>query len=506
VKFGFVIDQRVCIGCQACTVACKAENDVPVGSFRTWVKYVERGGYPDVTRSFLVERCNHCEGAPCVAICPVEALYIRPDGIVDFSGDQCIGCRACQAACPYDAIYMDDDEGGTVAKCNFCSHRIDQGLQPACVVVCPTDAILFGDMGDPASAVSVLANDSQAARPRIDVGTDPKLAYIGASPETMAADRTSLRPSAIWTSPWDAGLSDGPPSLAETVEPHDVYNVAHESPWHFMLTAALGAKAVATGALLLAALALGVGYDEERELAAVGGPILALVFIAMTGHFLTVDLGQPGRFMRIFFQPNWRSWLVRGAYLLLAFAALSTLWLVLELAGAEDSIAVIAWITVPVSVLTTAYTAFLFWQAPGRELWQSWAFLPHLLARSAVAGAAAWLIVVAVADTEREVHSVLAVVLAGGIAVSMLASAIEFGRRGTAHLERASALALRGRLAPLFWGSIGGGHVAPAILIAVYLTASASTVLLLPAAVLALLGLIAEDEVWVRAGQAVPQS
>jgi Fe-S-cluster-containing dehydrogenase component/formate-dependent nitrite reductase membrane component NrfD len=506
VKLGFVIDQRVCIGCHACTVACKAENDVPVGDFRTWVKYVERGGYPDVRRSFLVERCNHCEGAPCVAICPVEALYIRPDGIVDFNSDQCIGCRGCQAACPYDAIYMDGDAGGTVAKCNFCSHRIDQRLQPACVVVCPTDAILFGDMGDPASEVSVLANDGQAARPREEVGTIPKLAYIGASPETMAADRTSLRPSAIWTSPWDAGLNDGPPSLAETIEPHDVYNIAHESPWRSMVSVALGAKSVATGALLLAALAIGVGYDEERELAAVGGPILALVFVLLTGHFLTVDLERPERLMRIVFQPNWRSWFVRGAYLLIAFAAAATLWLVLELAGAEDAIAVIAWITVPISVLTAAYTAFLFCQAPGRELWQTWVYLPHLLARSAIGGAAAWLIVVAVADTEREVHSVLAVVLAGGLAVSVLATAIEFARRDTVHLERASALALSGRLAPLFWGGIGGGHVAPAILIAVYLAAGASTGLLLPAAVLASLALVAQDEVWVRAGQAVPQS
>ncbi len=505
-QLGFVIDQRVCIGCHACTVACKGENDVPVGDFRTWVKYSEGGAYPDVSRSFLVERCNHCGDAPCVSICPVEALYKRPDGIVDFSTDQCIGCRACQAACPYDAIYMDDDAGGTIAKCNFCSHRIDQGLQPACVVVCPTDAILFGDFADPASNVATLANGGLGARPRAELGTRPKLAYVGASAEMMAADRTSARTSAMMTSPWDAGLNDGPPSLAETAEPHDVYNVRHQSPWHFMVSAYMGTKSVATGVLLLAALALGVGYDEERELAAVGGPILALVFIALTGLILTVDLERPERFMRILLQPNWRSWLVRGAYLLLALAALAVIWLVLELAGAEDAIAVIAWITVPISALTAIYTAYLFWQTPGRELWQTWAFLPHLLARAAVAGAGAWLIVVALADTEREIHSVLAVVLAGGLAVSVLASAVEFGRRGTAHLERARSLAVRGRLAPVFWGSIAGGHVAPAILVAIYLSTSASTGLLVPAAALAIFGLLAQDDIWVRAGQAIPQS
>ena len=100
----------------------------------------------------------------------------------------------------------------------------------------------------------------------------------------------------------------------------------------------------------------------------------------------------------------------------------------------------------------------------------------------------------------------LAVVLAGGLAVSVLASAVEFGRRGTAHLERARSLAVRGRLAPVFWGSIAGGHVAPAILVAIYLSTSASTGLLVPAAALAIFGLLAQDDIWVRAGQAIPQS
>ncbi|MEW6637605.1 MAG: 4Fe-4S binding protein, partial [Actinomycetota bacterium] len=105
-SYGFIIDNRKCIGCHACTVACKAEHEVPVGVNRTWVKYIEKGEFPDTQRAFHVMRCNHCEDAPCVEACPVTALFTREDGIVDFNWDRCIGCKACTQACPYDALYI----------------------------------------------------------------------------------------------------------------------------------------------------------------------------------------------------------------------------------------------------------------------------------------------------------------------------------------------------------------------------------------------------------------
>ncbi|HSP73111.1 MAG TPA: 4Fe-4S dicluster domain-containing protein, partial [Gaiellaceae bacterium] len=128
-----VLDQTKCIGCHACTTACKSENLVPLGVTRTYVKAVEVGTFPQVRRSFQVTRCNQCEDAPCVAACPTAAMYRRPDGIVDFDKQACIGCKACMAACPYDAIFI-NPEDHSAEKCNFCSHRIDAGLEPACVV------------------------------------------------------------------------------------------------------------------------------------------------------------------------------------------------------------------------------------------------------------------------------------------------------------------------------------------------------------------------------------
>ncbi len=106
-KYGFIIDNRKCIGCHACTTACKSEHDVAVGVNRTYVKQVEKGEFPNTRRIFSVMRCNHCTDAPCVEICPVEALYTREDGIVDFDNNRCIGCKSCMQACPYDALYID---------------------------------------------------------------------------------------------------------------------------------------------------------------------------------------------------------------------------------------------------------------------------------------------------------------------------------------------------------------------------------------------------------------
>jgi len=132
-----LLDQDRCIGCHACTTACKSENDVPLGVTRTFVKSVDVGVFPQVRRSFQVTRCNQCTDAPCVAACPTEATYKRPDGFVDFDKDVCIGCKACMAACPYDAIFI-NPEDHSAEKCNLCAHRLDIGLEPACVTVCPT--------------------------------------------------------------------------------------------------------------------------------------------------------------------------------------------------------------------------------------------------------------------------------------------------------------------------------------------------------------------------------
>src|SRR5262247_935987 len=177
-KFGLLIDHRKCIGCHACSVACKEEHQVPLGVYRTWVKYVEKGVFPNTRRHFTVLRCNHCEDAPCVTICPVSALYKRSDGIVDFNSNTCIGCKSCMQACPYDALYIDPNSN-TAAKCNFCAHRVEAGTEPACVIVCPTQAILAGDLDDPNSSVARTVATQKVSVRKPEKGTEPKLFYVG---------------------------------------------------------------------------------------------------------------------------------------------------------------------------------------------------------------------------------------------------------------------------------------------------------------------------------------
>ncbi len=183
-RWAMVVDLRRCIGCHACQVACKAELGTPLGVYRSWVKVVQKGRYPNVSLSFLPSLCNNCENPICVRNCPTQATYRREDGIVMQDPHRCIGCKYCIASCPYDVRYLDPLKG-VVQKCTWCHHRVDVGLEPACVNACPTRALIFGDMNDPESEISkVLASNAvQVLKPERD--TLPHVFYIGADAVAM---------------------------------------------------------------------------------------------------------------------------------------------------------------------------------------------------------------------------------------------------------------------------------------------------------------------------------
>lgn len=186
VRWGMVIDLRKCIGCHACSVACKSENAVPLGVWRQWVKVVEKGVFPKVSRSFLPWLCNNCGNPICVRNCPVQATYQREDGIVMVDPHRCIGCKYCVASCPYEARFLNPLKG-IVQKCQWCHHRLDAGLEPACVNTCPTEAIVFGDINDPKSRVSQIVATSPIQTLKPEKDTDPKVFYIAADLVTMRA-------------------------------------------------------------------------------------------------------------------------------------------------------------------------------------------------------------------------------------------------------------------------------------------------------------------------------
>ncbi|MHC4413743.1 MAG: 4Fe-4S dicluster domain-containing protein [Planctomycetota bacterium] len=216
-----VIDLQKCIGCKACTVSCVAENNLPPGVVYRPVVEEEVGSFPSVRKRFTPRPCMQCENPPCTPVCPVNATYKRPDGIVVVDYEKCIGCRYCIAACPYNARTADFGEfygdgatdasgamAGAVAmayetrpsfeygrqwrrepgthaspkgnarKCQFCLHRIETGLLPACVTTCLGGATYFGDYNDDESLVHRLVGSDRMMRLKEELGTEPKVFYL----------------------------------------------------------------------------------------------------------------------------------------------------------------------------------------------------------------------------------------------------------------------------------------------------------------------------------------
>ncbi len=149
--YAIVTDLNRCVGCLACSVACKAVNNVPIGNFwnktlRIGPNPIEEGGqFPDVYTYFLTVQCQHCESPECVAVCPTEASHILEDGTVQIDKEKCIGCQFCAMACPYGVRYLNEEER-VVEKCTLCEQRIAQGELPQCVTQCGGLARFFGDL------------------------------------------------------------------------------------------------------------------------------------------------------------------------------------------------------------------------------------------------------------------------------------------------------------------------------------------------------------------------
>jgi tetrathionate reductase subunit B len=176
-RYVLVIDSRKCIDCKACLVACRAENNVPLGYSRNWINEERRGEWPKLLAAFEPEQCQHCESPACVRVCPTGASYQRPDGIVAIRESECVGCRYCVIACPFDARFFREDKG-VVEKCDFCAQRVDRGELPACVETCPSKVRVFGDINDPGSKVRELLEKRRYRTKKPEAGTGPQIYYL----------------------------------------------------------------------------------------------------------------------------------------------------------------------------------------------------------------------------------------------------------------------------------------------------------------------------------------
>ncbi len=497
VQWGKVIDQTRCIGCHACSTACKSENAVPLGVNRTYVKYVDIGRFPAARRAFQVTRCNQCDHPPCVTACPTSAMYRRPDGIVDFDKSICIGCKACIAACPYDAIFI-NPEDHSAEKCNFCAHRLEVGLEPACVVVCPTEAILIGNLRDPESRVATFVNRDVVAVRRPEKETLPKLFYKGAHQATLDP-LAAQRPEGgifLWSEQGEGmphQVISGHPGPANNVAAAMLaYDVPHRAPWGWHVSLYVWTKAIAAGSYLVAAgLALLGRLDTTSVLWTWTTPVLSALFLAITLVLLIADLEHPMRFYMILTRPQWRSWLVRGGVILTAFSAvigLHILWSffgsgpprALGLAGAAFAIA------------TGTYTAWLFAQAQARDLWQSPLLPPQHLVQCVLAGAATLLLAATIVEPNL-VPLLTRITVTATLLHLVLVAAEVMTPHATAHARLAVREMVGGRYRLMFTASV--------IFQLLGLLAAPFGA---PAAPLVLAGLFAYEHAHVGAGQSVP--
>jgi len=549
-KYGFVIDNRKCIGCHACTTACKSEHQVPVGVNRTWVKQVEKGEFPNTRRLFSVMRCNHCTDAPCVDICPTEALYFRDDGIVDFDKDRCIGCKSCMQACPYDALYI-DPETHTAAKCNYCAHRVDVGLEPACVNVCPEHAIISGDMEDANSEITQLLSQQAVKVRKPEKGTVPNLFYIDADDASLNPTATEKSDGYFWSSQSmgvghfakeaekmafsngdlvDALMknqasetagqiaNNGPTKSVDVLMGNKnvgkagkavrTYDVADKGIlWGWEVSAYVWTKAIAAGMIIVPI----IGNFMPNPLS-VG---IALFFLLVTGLLLIKDLDRPDRFLNVLFRPQWKSWLVKGGYGITFFGLFTSLLLggiffgngapffsILQLL-----IFITTWF---LAAFVAIYTAFLFAQAKGRDFWQSPMLSIHMLLHSVLAGAAVYSLILFFQNSFNNTHwnysisSSMSSILFIGLLLNLFSMLIELATpHATDDAKRTVNMITKGMYKKQFWGVvILLGNVIPLVLLFI----STQLSILVAASVLVLIGIYFTNKIWVEAPQRIPLS
>ena len=600
-NYGFVIDNRKCIGCHACTVACKAEHDDPIGVNKTWVKYIEKGEFPNTNRNFSVMRCNHCNDSPCTDVCPVTALWEREDGIVDFDSERCIGCKACMQGCPYDALYI-DPETSTAAKCNYCSHRVDAGREPACVVVCPEDAIISGDMENPDTEIAETVSRQEVQARKPEKGTEPKLFYVDGDEGSTTPGTTGREEHYMWSDApsdmevqggeiedfdlekaaqsladsdvnlgaeggdaadtradggefasaatpatggasgdgcacggscgcksnsananaasevksdggYDTAANAGESSKSRTTKAYEliheeakrVYDVgeSHYKSWGWEVYSYTWTKSIGAGMFFVPALLMLAGLVEPSADVVGISSLVSLAFIGITTFLLVIDLQQPQRFHWVLLRPNWNSWLVKGGYILTFYGGFLTLAVGAWLLGFGEVLTNPATLLVGsvLAAATAVYTAFLFSQSKGRDLWQSPAMPLHLFSQAAMAGAA----VTALAGLALPSFAALVGPAALTLALALVTHAVLiaseiFTPHQTEDAEEAAARITRGEFRSVFWG---GGIVVGIVLPLVALALSGSAAVVAAAGVLALVGLFAFEYCWIIAPQTI---
>jgi formate-dependent nitrite reductase membrane component NrfD len=480
-------------------------------------------------------------------------------------------------ACPYDSIYL-DPETNTAAKCTFCAHRLDVGLEPACVVVCPEHAILAGDMNDPASEISRVLATAQATVRKPEQGTGPKLFYINGNDWSLHPTASPANNSYMWAdkiteqnvsayklpvhqpslarpgvrSRENAGYAEnnnllpsshslalkkikksksgtpirtpqkqgmplnGPVQIGGRVAEQMVqtaYNAQHKIQWHWELPLYLVTKNIAGGLFML--LSLGAMFDLFAFDSAtfLGAGFTSMLFTLITVILLIKDLSQPKRFLNILLRPQWKSWVARGAFILVSFTAVAGLWWLLEgaaflgwfPAGTVNVFhPILAWLTFPLALFSVIYSAFLLGQAEGRDMWQTPLLPFQLLSQSFMVASGVFLTLGLLMPFSAGLFDFLTVIFIASLLINLAITLV--GKFAMPYASEVAMLASReishGKYRNHFWwGGVGLGHLVPLALFF-----AASTVAMPVAALSAIVGLFFYEYAFVMAPQQIPNS
>lgn len=351
-----LLDTKTCIGCLACTIACKVEHNNPPGVWSAPVIQRETGEFPDVSRFYLPLMCMHCEDAPCVKACPAGAIALRDDGIVHVDGDRCCGSGACVVACPHDAIQLphrrtfyfgaptpyETAKGeyfpeGTAQKCDLCADRVDDGKEPACVEACPTDSRIFGDLDDAESEISQRLRGQETAPLLSGEFSRPKVTYT--------VD----------------GVEDAGATAADVVLPYEVqsqWDKVHAAEFLF-LGAGAGLSIVWP---LLGDLRPGV------ELVA---RLASIILVALGGLLVLLELGRPLRGYQAVRNIG-QSWISRGAianFVVIGLALVLAIWPVQPDSPGRLAVSLL---TVLAALVVATYPALAMSSYEGVAPWRTW--------------------------------------------------------------------------------------------------------------------------------------
>jgi len=453
-------------------------------------------------------------------------------------------------ACPYDALYIDPDTN-TAAKCNYCAHRIDIGLEPACVNVCPEHAIISGDMDDPDTEIAQLLSREQVTVRKAEKGTQPNVFYIDGDEASLNPEATEREEQYIWsqqsagvghfakfaeermadvdivkmamelngdndvlkkemgTTPGKSRQSDKPmksiEALMRKAEAKRVYDTPDKGIlWGWEVSAYVWTKAIAAGAIIVPFIGMLFGWGTPSTTTMLTAGVIGLVFLAATGLLLIKDLDQPMRFAYVLLRPQSRSWLVKGGYAITFFGGFVTLFLLAPYYDWGIITDISLWASALTGIVVAIYTAFLFAQAKGRDFWQSPALILYMMTHSLMAGAAALILVGLVIPENDQWMGFVRIVLLTMLAFNLV---VTFGELSITHptsaAKKVADMIVKGRYSNKFWfGAILFGNIIPIAMLSI----PALQMLWPVAAVIALVGIYLSESIWVEAPQRIQLS